>query len=281
LNGDGVPEVLAGSPRYGDVPLLGSPGQAVLYSGADQSILAIWNGTEQDALGWNCQALGDLDGDGSEDFVIQNEARNFDATNRGLVTLYSGTSLEPMGELCKEGSRGFGAQVAVLENLTGAELSRILVSAPLANHLVFGNFRAGVVFAWEFNPRLFAEQTLFSATLGGATQLRIDFPSEFAGANYRVLASATGTGPSTFGIDVPLELDAVSIRSWEGQYWPANGLALSGRLSATGNARARLNFPAGALQPLVGGSLYLAVVALDQNDEIIATSVAVPVDVQM
>lgn len=69
LDGDGVRDLLVGSP-YDDGPL-GNEGAIVLISGATgQGFQAVFGHASGDAFGFAVEAIGDVDGDGTEDFAV-------------------------------------------------------------------------------------------------------------------------------------------------------------------------------------------------------------------
>lgn len=65
VDADGVPDVIVGAPEHGDV------GRAYVFSGRDRTLL--WNkdgAAAGDTFGWAVAGLGDLNGDGYDDFVV-------------------------------------------------------------------------------------------------------------------------------------------------------------------------------------------------------------------
>ena len=63
-------------------------GRIRAYSGIDGSVLRTWSGnTSQDALGFDANGLGDVNADGSMDFVITSANRN---ANTGRIYIVSG-----------------------------------------------------------------------------------------------------------------------------------------------------------------------------------------------
>ena len=84
VDGDGVPDVLAGGPGLGEAQ---ATGMARVYSGRTGAVLHTFIGaTPADHLGTALVGLGDVDGDGKGDFLVG--ARG--AGGSGVLTLHSG-----------------------------------------------------------------------------------------------------------------------------------------------------------------------------------------------
>ena len=72
--------------------------------------------------------------------------------------------------------------------------------------------------------------------------------------------SAAGTGPTTYGIEIPLAYDRVARRSYLGSY-PMNSYAnLQGNLDAQGDATAWLVVPGNIPSGAIGHSYWLAAI---------------------
>ena len=86
VNADGIPDYIAGAPGIG---LGGTPplGRAIVYSGADHSVIHEVTPSQRNFFGSAVSGAGDLDGDGHDDFLVG--ARQDDEF-RGLVNAYSG-----------------------------------------------------------------------------------------------------------------------------------------------------------------------------------------------
>jgi FG-GAP repeat len=70
VNGDGWPDIGVGSPDY-DMTSLGQQdnGRVSVYSGATGLLLQAYSGSENSELGWSVCGVGDVNGDGRDDFA--------------------------------------------------------------------------------------------------------------------------------------------------------------------------------------------------------------------
>jgi len=90
LSGDGVADLLAAAPS-GPGDWRTSPGCVYLYSGRDGALLDSFVGEAAlDQLGYVVSRLGDVNGDGVEDFAAAAPTHDGGYTDRGAVYLYSG-----------------------------------------------------------------------------------------------------------------------------------------------------------------------------------------------
>jgi hypothetical protein len=91
LNGDGVPDILAGGPgEFINGPF---PGIVRAYSGLDGSALYTVSGQmNADGFGMAIAVLPDLDGDGKNDFAVGAPYANANGMNSGAVYVFSGAT---------------------------------------------------------------------------------------------------------------------------------------------------------------------------------------------
>lgn len=109
-----------------------------------------------------------------------------------------------------------------------------------------------------------ASSNQVSASLGGQVLLNLDFNIEAAHYEYRVLASAHGTGESTLNgeIFVPLQRDRILARSEQGLLPGGVVPAAQGSLNAYGKKVVRVNFQPGQVPTsAIGLSLHFCAVA--------------------
>ena len=87
---------------------------------------------------------------------------------------------------------------------------------------------AGIVDLKCYDPYLYVDGDLLTAGMlaaridtseGGTLEFQLDFPAEYAGAEYRVLMSKSGPAVTNFrGLNIPMEMDYWARASWAGDY---------------------------------------------------------------
>lgn len=142
--------------------------------------------------------------------------------------------------------------------------------------LAAGGMRTNYMRLYGFSPYLEADRDAISIASGGQVALALDFPQEAGSMEYRVLASASGTGPTWHGVDIPLTKDPLLRRSWDRNYLGARASDLRGQLDANGDASAVIRVTAGHWPTLVGRTYHLAAVAMVPSQLPSYSSVAVP-----
>jgi len=112
----------------------------------------------------------------------------------------------------------------------------------------------------SYSPYLFTDRYTVSASAGGSINLTQSFPTLAATQDFKVLISASGNGPSFYGVDIPLTLDSLVLDTIAGIYPHATPINMHGTLDVLGNATSTVSFT--SLPPsLVGQSVYLATIA--------------------
>ncbi|MFZ0545184.1 MAG: integrin alpha, partial [Candidatus Promineifilaceae bacterium] len=89
VNNDGVPDYIAGGTGSPGAPQ-SFTGRAVVFSGADHSILYDIPGTPGDRFGASVSAAGDLNGDSFDDFLVGANRAGYNGANAGRVYAFSG-----------------------------------------------------------------------------------------------------------------------------------------------------------------------------------------------
>ncbi len=125
LDGDGLPDLLLGSPTFTPPPGMGPAlaGQARVVSGATQALIRAMNGVNAgESLGLSVAEAGDVDGDGQPDVIAgasANLARVFSGATGALLRTWSGTG--PLDN--------FGCAVAGVGDLDGDGSADLMVGA--------------------------------------------------------------------------------------------------------------------------------------------------------
>jgi len=245
LDGDGLGDPLVGAP-YSDPFGIGDSGSAVVFSGADGTRLFQFDGEAPgELLGSSVSGAGDLDGDGRPDVLAG--APGADPQGRieaGSIRGFSGACGVPIFRFDGEqaGDR-VGFSISGGGDADGDGRPDFLAGAPKA--APNGLADAGSAFLFTFNPILDASGEVLSFTAGGTIDYTLDFPDSDAGAGYKILMSASGTGPiSRQGLAIPLAADRLFRASLHGKF-PLFTSGFQGTLDAQGDASAKVGVPSG------------------------------------
>ncbi|MCI0586034.1 MAG: hypothetical protein L0323_04230, partial [Planctomycetes bacterium] len=137
LDGDGVPDILAGAPHaFAPVGSPSGPGRAWVFSGASGALLYTYSGTSPDEnLGWSVAGVGDLNGDGASEFLVGAPYASLSplVAAESRVTLHSGATGLALSvfEGAAHGERS-GFSVAGAGDLNGDGVPDAIAGAPFA-----------------------------------------------------------------------------------------------------------------------------------------------------
>lgn len=273
LDKDGYDDVAVGSPR-GSAQF---EGRFEIYSGrTGQLLLAAAGATPFEDFGTSIACLGDIDEDGSVDFVVGAPSRAVDRFLAvGRTCLLSGRDGRVLREYWGRRTKGhFGSSVAAAEDLNGDHAPDFVVGAPSdgSTYRDAEGFIGGRV------------QALSSAALSLSSDghvfdspqrtRRIDFDAGVANAGkaWLLLGSLSGVGPTrVLGFDLPLSIDAYTSFLLSA---PNSVLPTVGILDAAGRDTRTLHAPAWPT------TAFHAFVVLDfQSLTICCPSVAIPMTV--
>lgn len=279
LDRDGVPDLLIGDPEH-STPSVPYAGRVHAYSGRDGSELLALHGLDDfGAFGEALDGCGDMNGDGVPEIIV-GAPRAGVPTAPGRAFLFSGDTGARVGKLWGRSPSGrFGCSVAACGDLDGDGVPDVCVGAEYARGA--GLADAGLVVAGGFHPYLRADLRAFSAAAGTRFQFHLDFLAADAGADYRLLGSASGTGPTRIaGVEIPLSSgDALWRAMSVGRPPPAFGNAV-GRLDPQAKAAVDVAIPAGSAAAWIGRTLYFAAVLLDPIAQVpLKSSIAVRVEI--
>ena len=132
VNFDGVPDIAAGA-RLDDTLLGNDVGSVQVYSGADGSLIyKTSDGSGGDELGYSLAALDDIDGDGVGDLAAGAPTEDTEATNAGMMVLFSGVDgsvidrlTDPLGAMGDQ----LGNSLSAIPDLTGDGVGEIVAGA--------------------------------------------------------------------------------------------------------------------------------------------------------
>jgi FG-GAP repeat protein len=216
VNGDGIPDVIAGGPGTAT-----TPGRAIVASGADGSTLfALAGEAPGDGFGWSVASAGDADGDGLADVVVG--ATHAGPAGAGRAYVFAGPSGSPLRTLDGEASSDqFGSAAGFLGDVDGDGRGDVVIGAKDAGPTAGGK---AYVFSGAAGALLFALE-------GGATS--VDFGLFFASGpgdvsgdgvpdvlvcdfNDRTLGASTGRATVFSGADGSVVLSLVGAVAGEG-----------------------------------------------------------------
>jgi len=129
LNGDGVPDLIAGAPFNTNDPALYQGGAVYVFFGPDYAAgVKLYASSLNSGLGWSV-ASGDVNGDGIDDLLIS-------ASGKALVFYGNNTAFAPNINLpdatFKSAAAGFGKAITVIGNINNSAGGEIAIGAPNA-----------------------------------------------------------------------------------------------------------------------------------------------------
>jgi hypothetical protein len=133
----------------------------------------------------------------------------------------------------------------------------------------------------SFQPLMNANQYTLSATADTTINLALDFSNAASLHGYQVLLSASGVGPTTYGIEIPLTVDLLVMRSHQGNYPFSSSSNLHGNLDVAGNASASFTVLSSQILPsMIGRTFHLAAVTSQVSAQVAEfSSVAIPITI--
>lgn len=262
VDGDGVEDLIVGAPRetYNGI---NHAGTATVYSGRTQEVLHHFHGEREIGFfGAAVSDAGDMNGDGIDDVFIGAPYGGVGEDETGVLFLYSGANGKLIRQWTGHPESEFGSSIASLGDHYSDAMNRFIVGAPSYSP---GATRTGQAKVYGYTPYMAMSDDVISIVEGGRIQISMDFPHDAAGYRYKVLASGSGTGPTTRGIAIPLTFDSLTYKSNQGIYAGVTHLNIHGTLDTNGDGHAGFDAPAGINPWLLGQTYWFATVAIDPN----------------
>lgn len=271
INGDGCSDMVLGAPGS-DPDNKSFAGSAFVHSGADGSLLHRFDGLEpSDALGASVANAGDVNGDGTNDFIL---GAPESLVHAGYAAVFSGAD----GSLMHVRRNGFllgqvGYAVCGMGDLNGDGRSEVLTTAPYYSPTALAD---GYVYVYGFDPYLSSDSTTISNSAGGTVEFDFDFPSPIGNSAYRLLGTANGLNATTIGgLEIPLTANGVVWDAIATNPPPTFLTNATGILNPDGDGSATLTLPAGTASALIDTNLHFAVIAYAPPTTGLASSAAV------
>lgn len=260
VDGDGAADFLIGA-KGTDVGGIGNAGSAYVYSGANGALLLGFNGNPGGSnFGSSVSAAGDFNGDGVPDLLIgASGAAPSGSTNAGSAFVYSGANGELLFRADGDSAQDFLGKVAAAGDVDGNGFDDIFVGASGADPGFLGS--AGSAYVYGHHPFLSVNTQKISVSAGASLDFELEFPTAAAFTEYKILISTTGSGPTTYGVEIPLSQDTLVMDTFFGNYPLPTHSGMHGTLDASGMASANLTVPAGIPSGLIGNLYWIAAIA--------------------
>jgi hypothetical protein len=279
LNGDRIQEFIVGAP-FASLGNRRRAGSVYFYSGASGSLLRKW---DADApyynFGWRVSNAGDIDGKGIGDLLIgafktsplgnpeANSAFAYSGLDGGLIHRWDGEAVDDE----------FASCMSSAGDVTGNGRDEVIFGSPGASP--GGSIYAGSATVFGFNPFIQSNTSTISATTGGTLNLDLDFPDAAGGNRYRVLISASGTGPTHYGVPIPLSQDSLLTSTYFGRYPFPTHTSLQGLLDSNGDASASIFASTWIPSALIGSTYFLAAIANQIGNLPEYSSISIPLTI--
>jgi hypothetical protein len=314
LNGDGIPDLLAGVPHHvgdpdGDEEQINA-GEAFVFSGQDGTVLftlADPTAAEDDKMGTSVAALGDVDADGVADLLVGVPGKDIGGedglSNVGLAYIFSGKTgqvirtLNHPEEGGTEAGAAFGMAVANAGDIDGDGVTDVLIGAPGEGQAFVFNGKTGSLIFTLVSPFTETLHSFGAAVAGGKDFNRDSKPDlvigspareSFQGAAYifngsdgslqRTLLPATRQPFAQFGASLFVSDDLTGNRRPDVAVGApgqnVNGLLQAGAITVFDGDRGRILQTLASAAPQADAAYGAALTTADFDSDAVATVVA-------
>lgn len=314
LNGDGIPDLLAGVPHHVADPDSDeakiNAGEAFVFSGKDGSVLFTLTdptAAEDDKMGTAVAALGDVDADGIADLLVGVPGKDIGGedglSNVGLAYIFSGKTgqviltLNHPDEGGAEAGAAFGTAVANAGDIDGDGVTDVLIGAPGEGQAFVFNGKTGSLVFTLVSPFTETLHSFGAAVAGGKDfnhdrklDLVIGSPAResFQGAAYifngsdgslqRTLLPATRQPFAQFGASLFVSDDLTGNRLPDVAVGApgqnVNGLLQAGAIFVFDGRRGRIFQTLTSAAPQADAAYGAALTTADFDSDAVATVVA-------
>ncbi len=283
VNEDGYDDFWVGD-LDGDSQAGSRTGVVRRYSGKSGALQQEIGGSRiHQEFGCNIVGGADFDGDGKPDVAIGAQGAIKPWHYAGAVRVFTEFSDQPIMEYRgrKRGER-VGLVMCALPDLDLDGKAELLVGVPMRDNESeppLDSHGTGWFGILGYHPFLHASASQISAATGGTVNLTVDYSTVQESRPFRLLGSASGTGPSSFhGIPIPLTQGDFF---WDLMLRPTPPVFLqnaAGSLDESGVAVSALQLPPNAATAYVGTTFSFAALVRRKGGDLIS-SIAVNVEV--
>lgn len=226
INGDGKPDVMVGSPGWSVAGGNAEVGRAYLYSGADGSLIRVFEGSrETDRLGSAVAAAGDVNKDGVIDLIVGAPGADGAGRDHGRAAVYSGADGSRLWSFIGYGvvdDAQVGYSVAGAGDVNGDGYADVIIGAP---GVTTGREKApGTVFVYsgKTGATLYApfgdrDRDQFGFSVDGAGDVNGDGFADFIVGAPSADGEGSGRVPEGGRVVVYSGADGSLLREWRGE----------------------------------------------------------------
>jgi len=215
LDYDNVDDLAVGAPGT-DIqtfigPLLEDAGNIIVYSGSTGTVLAEIPGSHAGSGTGSNLTAGDVNGDGVSDIGTGSKKEDLGILG-GTTFVFEGFDVfDPLGQnllfhVDGDADSLLGTGVAMVSDLNADGRQDMLSGAPGTDSTFLTD--SGAFEGVSFDSYITTDAVHVGSKNGFILNWTVDFPTEFANMDFKVIASTTGTGPTILdGLPIPVTND--------------------------------------------------------------------------